>query len=94
LAFKEGKRIIEIVSDVGEYIPMADGTSLTPSKLLARFNFPPSVQYQYVSTLSGGEKRRLYLLTILMKNPNFLILDEPTNALDIVNLSTLDNFLH
>jgi len=93
LAFKEGKRIIEIVSDVGEYIPMADGTSLTPSKLLSRFNFAPSVQYQPVSTLSGGEKRRLYLLTILMKNPNFLILDEPTNDLDIVTLQTLEDFL-
>jgi len=93
LAFKEGKRIIEIVSDVGDHIPMADGTSLTPSKLLARFNFPPHVQYQPVSTLSGGEKRRLYLLTILMKNPNFLILDEPTNDLDIVTLQTLEDFL-
>lgn len=93
LDFKPGKRIIEVVSDVGEYIPMADGTSLTPAKLLSRFNFPPSVQYQLVDKLSGGEKRRLYLLTVLMKNPNFLILDEPTNDLDIVTLQTLEDFL-
>jgi len=93
LSFKEGKRIIEVVSDVADFIPMADGTSLSASKLLSRFNFPPSVQYQYVSTLSGGEKRRLYLLTVLMKNPNFLILDEPTNDLDIVTLQTLEDFL-
>jgi ATP-binding cassette subfamily F protein uup len=93
IEFKEGKRIIEVVSDVGDHIPMADGTTLTASKLLSRFNFAPSVQYQYVSTLSGGEKRRLYLLTVLMKNPNFLILDEPTNDLDILTLQTLEDFL-
>lgn len=93
IEFKEGKRIIEVVSDAGDHIPMADGTTLTASKLLSRFNFAPSVQYQYVSTLSGGEKRRLYLLTVLMKNPNFLILDEPTNDLDILTLQTLEDFL-
>lgn len=93
LSFKEGKRIIEVVSDIAEFIPLADGTTLSASKLLTRFNFPPNVQYQYVSTLSGGEKRRLYLLTVLMKNPNFLILDEPTNDLDIATLQTLEDFL-
>jgi ATP-binding cassette subfamily F protein uup len=93
LSFKEGKRIIEVVSDIAEFIPLADGTTLSASKLLARFNFPPHVQYQFVSTLSGGEKRRLYLLTVLMKNPNFLILDEPTNDLDIATLQTLEDFL-
>ncbi|MGZ6539969.1 MAG: ATP-binding cassette domain-containing protein, partial [Bacteroidia bacterium] len=69
------------------------GSTLSASKLLSRFNFSPSVQYQYVSTLSGGERRRLYLLTVLIKNPNFLILDEPTNDLDIVTLQTLEDFL-
>lgn len=87
------KRIIEIIKDIAEYIPLANGQSLSASHLLTRFNFPPNVQYSYAHTLSGGEKRRLYLLTILMKNPNFLILDEPTNDLDIVTLQTLEDFL-
>lgn len=93
ISLRDDKRVIEVVSDIAEYIPLADGTTLSAGKLLSRFNFPPSVQYQYVSTLSGGEKRRLYLLTVLMKNPNFLILDEPTNDLDIVTLQTLEDFL-
>ena len=93
MVLKNDKRIIETISDIAEYIPLADGTTLSAGKLLARFNFPPHVQYQYVSTLSGGEKRRLFLLTILMKNPNFLILDEPTNDLDIATLQTLEDFL-
>lgn len=90
---KEDKRIIETISDIAEYIPLADGTTLSAGKLLAKFNFPPHMQYQNVSSLSGGEKRRLFLLTILMKNPNFLILDEPTNDLDIATLQTLEDFL-
>lgn len=89
----EDKRVIEVVKDIAEFIPLANGTSLSASALLTRFNFPPDVQYSYVSKLSGGEKRRLYLLTILVKNPNFLILDEPTNDLDIVTLQTLEEFL-
>ena len=93
MVLKNDKRIIETVSDIAEYIPLADGTTLSAGKLLARFNFPPHVQYQQVATLSGGEKRRLFLLTILMKNPNFLILDEPTNDLDIATLQTLEDFL-
>lgn len=87
------KRIIEIVRDIAEHIPLANGASLSASHLLTRFNFPPNVQHSYAHTLSGGEKRRLYLLTVLMKNPNFLILDEPTNDLDIVTLQTLEDFL-
>lgn len=87
------KRIIEIIKDIAEHIPLANGSSLSASQLLTRFNFPPNVQFSYAHTLSGGEKRRLFLLTVLMKNPNFLILDEPTNDLDIVTLQTLEDFL-
>jgi len=89
----EDKRVIEVVKDIGEYIPLANGTNLTASQLLQLFLFPPEIQYTYVSKLSGGEKRRLYLLTVLMKNPNFLILDEPTNDLDIQTLNILQDFL-
>lgn len=87
------KRLIEVVRDIADYIPLANGTQLSASQLLTRFNFLPAMQYNYVGKLSGGEKRRLYLLTVLMKNPNFLILDEPTNDLDIVTLQTLEDFL-
>lgn len=87
------KRIIEIIQDIADHIPLANGTSLSASQLLTRFNFAPNVQYSYAHTLSGGEKRRLFLLTVLMKNPNFLILDEPTNDLDIATLQTLEDFL-
>ncbi len=93
MQLKEDKRIIEVIKDFGEFIPLANGTKLGASQLLTRFNFPPDVQYSFVSRLSGGEKRRLYLLTVLMKNPNFLILDEPTNDLDILTLQTLEEFL-
>ena len=89
----EDKRVIEVVKDVGEFIPMGDGQKLSASGLLSLFLFPPELQYTYVSKLSGGEKKRLYLLTVLMKNPNFLILDEPTNDLDLLTLGTLENFL-
>jgi ATP-binding cassette subfamily F protein uup len=89
----DDKRVIEIVKDFGEFIPLANGTTMSASQLLTRFNFPPDVQFGYASKLSGGEKRRLYLMTILMKNPNFLILDEPTNDLDIETLQTLEDFL-
>jgi ATP-binding cassette subfamily F protein uup len=82
-----------VVKDIAEFIPLANGTSLSASGLLTRFNFAPEVQYGHVSKLSGGEKRRLYLLTVLVKNPNFLILDEPTNDLDIITLQTLEQFL-
>jgi ATP-binding cassette subfamily F protein uup len=89
----DDKRVIEVVKDIAEFIPLANGTSLSASALLTRFNFAPEVQYGHVSKLSGGEKRRLYLLTVLVRNPNFLILDEPTNDLDIVTLQTLEEFL-
>ena len=87
------KRVIEVIKDVAEVIPLADGRNLTASQLLTLFLFPPPVQYTQVEKLSGGEKRRLYLLTVLMKNPNFLILDEPTNDLDIQTLNILQEFL-
>ncbi len=93
IILKDDKRVIEVIKDVGDYIPMGDGTKLLPSQLLTMFQFPPEIQYNYVSKLSGGEKKRLYLLTVLMKNPNFLILDEPTNDLDLITLSTLEQFL-
>lgn len=89
----DDKRVIEVVKDIAEFIPLADGTNLSASGLLTRFNFPPDVQYGHVGKLSGGERRRLYLLTVLVKNPNFLILDEPTNDLDILTLQTLEEFL-
>ena len=93
MQLSEDKRIIEIVKDIAEFIPLANGASLSASQLLTRFNFPPEQQYSYVSKLSGGEKRRLYLLTVLVRNPNFLVLDEPTNDLDIATLQTLEEFL-
>ncbi len=90
---KDDKRVIEVVKDVGDYIPMGDGSKLSAGQLLTLFQFNPEMQYNFVSKLSGGEKKRLYLLTVLMKNPNFLILDEPTNDLDLITLSTLEQFL-
>ena len=93
LKLNEDKRVIEVVKDIAEFIPLADGSKLSASGLLTKFLFPPDVQYGFVSKLSGGERRRLYLMTILIKNPNFLILDEPTNDLDIVTLSVLEDFL-
>ena len=82
-------KVIEVVQEIGEYITLKKGQKLTASQLCERFLFDGHQQYSYVSTLSGGEKRRLFLLTILMKNPNFLILDEPTNDLDILTLQAL-----
>ncbi len=93
IQLSEDKRIIEVVKEIAEFIPLANGTSLSATQLLTRFNFPPEQQYSMVSKLSGGERRRLYLLTVLVKNPNFLILDEPTNDLDIATLQTLEEFL-
>lgn len=93
MSFKPGKRVIEIIKDIAEFIPTAKGKDLSAAQMLERFLFPRSQHYQYVEKLSGGEKRRLYLLTILMKNPNFLILDEPTNDLDILTLNVLEEFL-
>jgi len=93
LQLSEDKRIIEVVRDIAEVIPLNKGKTLTASALLERFLFDKEKQFQYVSTLSGGEKRRLYLCTVLMRNPNVLILDEPTNDLDIPTLNALEQFL-
>lgn len=88
-----GKRLIDIAKEVAEYIPMKDGHNITAAQFLTLFGFDPKKQYNYYDTLSGGERRRLHLVTVLMGNPNFLILDEPTNDLDINTLQTLEQFL-
>ena len=93
LDFKSGDRVIEVVKKVAEYLPLMKGKKLSASQLLERFLFPKNMHFNHVSKLSGGEKRRLHLLKILMKNPNVLILDEPTNDLDIMTLQVLENFL-
>jgi ATP-binding cassette subfamily F protein uup len=93
LTFKEDERVIDIVKNVAEFITMADGKLISASALLTLFLFPPAKQYGMVSKLSGGEKKRLHLMSILIKNPNFLILDEPTNDLDIDALNVLEEFL-
>lgn len=93
ISFKEGQRVIDAVTEIAEHISLEDGSVLSASQLLTRFLFPPDKQYGLISKLSGGERRRLYLLTILMGNPNFLILDEPTNDLDILTLGVLEEYL-
>ncbi|HVW15670.1 MAG TPA: ABC-F family ATP-binding cassette domain-containing protein [Mucilaginibacter sp.] len=93
MAFKEDERVIDVVKNVAEFITMADGKTISASALLTLFLFPPKRQYSFIANLSGGEKKRLQLLQILMKNPNFLILDEPTNDLDIDTLNVLEEFL-
>jgi ATP-binding cassette subfamily F protein uup len=93
LTFKEDERVIDIVKNVAEFITMADGKLISASALLTLFLFPPAKQYGMVAKLSGGEKKRLHLMSILIKNPNFLILDEPTNDLDIDTLNVLEEFL-
>ncbi len=92
LAFDEQMKVIDVVKDIAEVIPVA-GKMLTASQFLQHFLFPPEKQYSYVYKLSGGEKRRLYLCTVLMSNPNFLVLDEPTNDLDIETLQVLEEYL-
>ena len=93
IKLKEDKRVIDVLKDIAEVIVMADGRKVSASQLLEHFMFSPQMQYTYVSKLSGGEKRRLYLLTVLIRNPNFLILDEPTNDLDLLTLNKLEEFL-
>lgn len=93
LQFDENERVIDIVKNIAEYITMADGSTISASALLTRFLFPPAKQYGMVSKLSGGERKRLHLMRVLIKNPNFLILDEPTNDLDIDTLNVLEEFL-
>ena len=91
--FNPGDKVIDVVNKIAEVINFEDGRKLTASQLLTTFLFPPDTQYSFVDKLSGGEKRRLYLCTILMTNPNFLILDEPTNDLDIMTLAVLEDYL-
>ncbi len=93
LVIKEDMRVIEFVKDIAEHFPLASGGSLSAAQFLQLFLFDPDKQYTYISKLSGGERRRLHLLSILFKNPNFLILDEPTNDLDLPTLGVLENFL-
>ena len=94
LKLDEDKRVIDVIRDIAEYIPSdGKGGDITASQMLEHFLFEGDKQYTFVSKLSGGEKRRLYLLTVLMANPNFLILDEPTNDLDILTLNVLEEFL-
>lgn len=93
MRFKDDDRVIDVVKNVAEFITMADGTTISASALLTLFLFPPKKQHGFISNLSGGEKKRLQLLQILIKNPNFLILDEPTNDLDIDTLNVLEEFL-
>lgn len=93
LEFKDDERVIDVVRNVAEYITMADGKNLTASQVLTHFLFPPAKQYGMVNKLSGGEKKRLQLMRVLMKNPNYMILDEPTNDLDIDTLNVLEDFL-
>lgn len=93
LAFDEQMKVIDVVQDIAEVIELGNGKQLTASQFLQHFLFTPETQHSYVYKLSGGEKRRLYLCTVLMRNPNFLILDEPTNDLDIVTLNVLEEYL-
>lgn len=93
LVVKEDMRVIEFVKNIAENFPLADGTKVSAAQFLELFLFPAEKQYTYISKLSGGEKRRLHLLSILFRNPNFLVLDEPTNDLDLPTLSILENFL-
>jgi len=93
LVIKEDMRVIEFVKNIAEVFPLAAGGSLSAAQFLNLFLFPPEQQYTYISKLSGGEKRRLHLLSILFRNPNFLVLDEPTNDLDLPTLAILENFL-
>lgn len=93
IQLKEDRRVIDSLKDIAEVIIMANGSKVSASQMLTHFMFPPKTQHTFVSKLSGGEKRRLYLLMVLMKNPNFLILDEPTNDLDLLTLNKLEEFL-
>ncbi|WP_041738454.1 ABC-F family ATP-binding cassette domain-containing protein [Echinicola vietnamensis] len=92
-SFDESKRLIDLVKEVAEVVTLSNGSTITASQFLNQFGFPPKQQHTPISKLSGGEKRRLQLLMVLIKTPNFLILDEPTNDLDIVTLNTLEDFL-
>ena len=93
ISFKPGQRVIDVVREIAETVKAADGHSISVTTMLNQFLFPPESHSKHVEILSGGEQRRLYLLTILMRNPNFLILDEPTNDLDIITLNILEEYL-
>ena len=93
IEIKPGQKVIEVIREFGDYIPLKKGKQISAQQLLERFLFDRKKQYDFVEKLSGGEKKRLYLCTVLIQNPNFLILDEPTNDLDIVTLNVLENFL-
>ena len=93
LKFDDSQKVIDIITDIADYVDLGGGRHLTASQLLQHFLFTPEQQYNYVSKLSGGERRKLYLCTVLMRNPNFLVLDEPTNDLDITTLSILEEYL-
>ena len=93
LHFREDQKVIDAVRDIAEYVDLGNGQRLSASQFLQHFLFTPEEQHTYIAKLSGGERRRLYLCTVLMRNPNFLILDEPTNDLDIVTLQILEEYL-
>ena len=93
LQFRDDQKVIDVVRDIAEYIDLGSGRHLTVSQFLQYFLFTPEQQYNYVAKLSGGERRKLYLCTVLMRNPNFLVLDEPTNDLDIQTLQVLEEYL-
>ncbi len=93
ITIKEGQKVIEVIKEFGEEIPLTKGRRISAAQLLERFLFDRKKQYDFVEKLSGGEQKRLYLCTVLIQNPNFLILDEPTNDLDVVTLNVLENFL-
>ncbi|MFH6601909.1 ABC-F family ATP-binding cassette domain-containing protein [Maribacter algicola] len=93
IAVKEGQKVIDVIREFGDFIPLKKGRQISAQQLLERFLFDRKKQYDFVDKLSGGERKRLYLCTVLIQNPNFLILDEPTNDLDIVTLNVLENFL-
>ena len=94
IEYDENQRVIDIIKDIAEVVILGDGRKLSASQFLEYFLFPPKMQYTPVAKLSGGERRRLYLMTVLMQNPNLLILDEPTNDLDIITLNVLEDFLN
>ncbi|MDX1364694.1 ABC-F family ATP-binding cassette domain-containing protein [Arenibacter latericius] len=93
IKIKEGQKVIDVIREYGDYIPLLKGRQISAQQLLERFLFDRKKQYDFVEKLSGGERKRLYLCTVLIQNPNFLILDEPTNDLDVVTLNVLESFL-
>lgn len=93
IKIKPGQKVVEVIKEFGDYIPLKKGRQISAEQLLERFLFSRKKQYDFVEKLSGGEKKRLYLCTVLIQNPNFLILDEPTNDLDVLTLNVLENFL-